>query len=159
MDTQSEIRLTEVWPLLSIKIHLLALQMEKAGEPIKVVRGYASLAEQDAIWAQGRSAPGRIVTYAQGNQSWHTYGLACDCCPVSLLTVAGWDTNSPVWDDYGRKAKALGLFWGGNFSHADRPHVQLTGKFPASPNNEAKDLLANVGYKAVWIESVPEVSV
>lgn len=37
-----------------------------------------TFAEQDKLYAQGRTAPGIIVTKAKGGQSWHNYGLAID---------------------------------------------------------------------------------
>ena len=37
-----------------------------------------TFAEQDAIYDQGRTKPGSIVTYAKGGESYHNYGLAID---------------------------------------------------------------------------------
>src|ERR1043165_556102 len=34
--------------------------------------------EQNALYAQGRTKPGQIVTNAKGGQSYHNYGLAID---------------------------------------------------------------------------------
>jgi peptidoglycan L-alanyl-D-glutamate endopeptidase CwlK len=34
--------------------------------------------EQDALYEQGRTKPGKIVTFAKGGQSYHNYGLAID---------------------------------------------------------------------------------
>ena len=39
-------------------------------------------AEQDALYAQGRSKPGDIVTWAKGGQSAHNHGLALDFVPL-----------------------------------------------------------------------------
>ncbi len=35
-------------------------------------------AEQNELYAQGRTKPGSIVTYAKAGQSMHNFGLACD---------------------------------------------------------------------------------
>jgi len=40
--------------------------------------GFRSFTEQDALYAQGRTKAGRIVTKARGGQSYHNYGLAYD---------------------------------------------------------------------------------
>ena len=37
-----------------------------------------TFAEQDVLYAQGRSKPGKVVTNAKGGQSYHNYGLAID---------------------------------------------------------------------------------
>ena len=41
-------------------------------------RGYDTYGAQMAIWAQGRTKPGKIVTNAKGGQSAHNFGIAID---------------------------------------------------------------------------------
>ena len=48
------------------------------GRIFRVVQGLRTWAEQQALWNQGRTTPGKIVTHAQGGQSWHNYGLAAE---------------------------------------------------------------------------------
>jgi peptidoglycan L-alanyl-D-glutamate endopeptidase CwlK len=50
-----------------------------------------TFAEQDAIYAQGRTKPGKIVSNAKKGLSYHNYGLAID---IVLLVngAASWDT-------------------------------------------------------------------
>ena len=56
-----------------------------------------SFAEQDAIYAQGRTKVGDIVSYAKGGQSFHNYGLATD--GVLLLDKDGNGTFETIeWD-------------------------------------------------------------
>lgn len=155
MDSGSEAKLQLVCPALALKIVSLAEMMELAGEPIRVEQGLRSWAEQAKLWRQGRDDLGEIVTHAPPGHSWHELGLAVDCCPISLLTTPNWSPESPIWEDYGSKAISLGLFWGGNFIHApvDRPHVQLTGTFPASPNDEVRQIFLTQGIEAVWREA------
>lgn len=45
---------------------------------VQITSGYRSFAEQNKLYAQGRTAPGKIVTNAKGGQSNHNYGLAID---------------------------------------------------------------------------------
>lgn len=47
-----------------------------------VAFGFRSGAVQDALYAQGRTTPGPIVTNAKGGQSAHNYGLAIDVYPI-----------------------------------------------------------------------------
>ena len=50
----------------------------KDGVTIEVISGLRSWAQQAALFAQGRTKPGRIVTKARPGSSWHNYGLAID---------------------------------------------------------------------------------
>lgn len=50
----------------------------KAGITVEIISTLRDNAKQNAIYAQGRTKPGKIVTYAKGGQSWHNYGLAFD---------------------------------------------------------------------------------
>ena len=45
---------------------------------------YRSFDEQNHLYAQGRTKPGKIVTYAKGGQSYHNFGLAFE---NKLLTI------------------------------------------------------------------------
>src|SRR5690606_22511724 len=42
------------------------------------ISGHRTWAEQDALYAQGRTKPGSIVTNAKGGQSNHNFGIAMD---------------------------------------------------------------------------------
>lgn len=53
-----------------------------AGLDVLIYCTLRSNAEQDALYAQGRTKPGDIVTWAQGGQSAHNYGLALDFVPL-----------------------------------------------------------------------------
>lgn len=96
-----------------------------------------------------------LVTWAPPGHSWHEFGMAVDCVPTSLLAKPNWDPGSPAWDIYGAKAESLGLTWGGNWSagKVDRPHVQMTGKFPVSPTDEVRLVWRHVGMEGVWVEA------
>jgi len=87
---------------------------------------YRSIAQQNALYAQGRTAPGKIVTNAKGGQSNHNYGVAVDLFQYSD------DGNEAIWevDDNFKKIiaamKAKGFKWGGDWkSFKDYPHFEL----------------------------------
>ena len=89
---------------------------------MKLTCGYRSVEEQNRLYAQGRTAPGRIVTNARGGASWHNYGLAADYAFVAGGQLA-W---SGPWRIFGRIARECGLEWGGDWKgFPDRPHVQF----------------------------------
>lgn len=54
------------------------------GRTFRLVQGLRTFAEQQALYDQGRTTPGKIVTHAKGGQSWHNYGIAGDICPFAL---------------------------------------------------------------------------
>ena len=81
----------------------------KAGIPIKFISGKRSCAEQNELFAQGRTKPGERVTNAEGCKSWHVQGRAVD------FTI---DRKGAALADYaqvGAIAKAKGCKWGGDF--------------------------------------------
>lgn len=88
--------------------------------------------EQAALYAQGRTKPGKKVTNALPGQSFHQYGLAFDY--VLLKDTDGdnkfetviWDVNDD-WKSIAREYKAHGYTWGGDFkSFKDYPHIEKT---------------------------------
>ena len=50
----------------------------KAGIEVDIISTFRDNARQNQLFAQGRTKPGKIVTYAKAGQSWHNYGLAFD---------------------------------------------------------------------------------
>jgi peptidoglycan L-alanyl-D-glutamate endopeptidase CwlK len=93
----------------------------ESGIRVKLVCGYRSIEEQNRLYAQGRTTPGRIVTNARGGYSWHNFGLAADYAFV----VGGQLTWNGPWKVFGRIARETGLEWGGAWKKfPDRPHVQ-----------------------------------
>jgi len=93
------------------------------GITIKIISGLRTYAEQDALFAQGRTAPGDIVTKAKGGFSNHNFGIAFD--------VGVFESNKYLGDSLKYKAVGvlgtdLGLEWGGNWKTiVDQPHFQL----------------------------------
>ncbi len=79
---------------------------------------------QDALYAQGRTAPGKIVTNARGGQSAHNFRIAFDVVPVQN-GKAVWN-NLEVWKQIGAIGKELGLQWAGDWKKfKEFPHFQL----------------------------------
>lgn len=81
--------------------------------------------EQAALFAQGRTAPGAIVTNAIAGRSAHNYGLAIDVVPM-VNGKPDWNGGDSVWQRLGALGEAAGLEWAGRWIHfKEMPHFQL----------------------------------
>lgn len=120
-------RLEKVHPELKRRAEILLARLAGQGITVEVVQGLRTPEEQDALYAQGRTKPGRIVTYAKRWQSNHNYGLAVDLCPF-VNGKPQWNAPQEVWKLIGKSAESLGLEWGGRWAKfRDLPHVQMPG--------------------------------
>jgi peptidoglycan L-alanyl-D-glutamate endopeptidase CwlK len=87
----SQKRLDKVHPKLAQAVAAVINTLAAEGHKVEVVQGLRTFAEQDALFAQGRTKPGKKVTKAKGGQSNHNYGLAVDLCPFV--------GTEPKWED------------------------------------------------------------
>jgi peptidoglycan L-alanyl-D-glutamate endopeptidase CwlK len=119
--------LTGVHPELAKRVKLMAGVLRGKGIPVQVTAGYRTAADQDALYAKGRTAPGDIVTNAKGGQSYHNFRLAVDIWPVDTKNNVVWSTpeSSPLWQVIGQASQEQGLNWGGKWKFLDLPHHEL----------------------------------
>jgi peptidoglycan LD-endopeptidase CwlK len=90
---------------------------------INIISGLRTYAEQDALFAQGRTRPGNVVTNARGGYSNHNFGIAFD---IGLFERNQYLGESPMYKAVGTLGVELGLEWGGNWrTMVDQPHFQL----------------------------------
>lgn len=123
-------KLAGVHPRLVSAVARIEQAMSALGFQLLVTDGVRTDAEQVALYAKGRTAPGAIVTHADGvtNRSNHQvkadgFGYAVDCCFV-VSGQPSWAKHLP-WALYGAMARALGLKWGGDWKRPDRPHIEM----------------------------------
>ena len=104
--------------LLEAKKHF-----QEKGVDVRIISGNRTWAEQDALYAKGRTAPGPKVTNAKGGQSNHNFGIAVD---LGLFKDGDYLEESPLYKDIGKiVAKFPELEWGGSWKTiVDEPHVQ-----------------------------------
>jgi len=97
------------------------------GYNVIITATYRSFAEQDALYAQGRTKPGQRVTNARGGQSNHNYRVAFDMCPLDAAGKADWN-NAAAFKALGAIGESVGLSWGGRWkSFPDMPHFEKKG--------------------------------
>lgn len=125
--------------LMALK-HIHACKL--AGIDLLITCTYRSPADQNSLYAQGRTAPGHIVTNAKAGQSLHQYQVAFDCVPLRNgkpvwgTSGNGIDTDPTdddkdeleLWQRVGLIGKSVGLEWAGDWKHnREFPHFQYTG--------------------------------
>lgn len=150
MNTASENRLKKIHPELASRVRTLIEHLAANGMQVEVVQGMRTFAEQDALYAQGRTKKGQVVTKAKGGQSNHNYGLAVDLCPFTPDGQPNWNAPNSMWMAIGSEAEKLGLEWGGGWKKfIDKPHVQLSGL----TIKQCLALHQKGGMNAVWAEA------
>lgn len=124
-DSKTDAKIQTLHPLLRAKASKFINEVEKRlGKRLKITDGYRTFAEQNKLYAQGRTTAGKKVTNAKGGQSYHNYGLAFDCYFTKNGSV---DFSKGITPEVAEIGKELGLEWGGNWkSLKDLPHFQLT---------------------------------
>lgn len=120
------------------------------GIALRVVQGLRTFPEQHAIYNQGRTTPGKIVSNAPAGESYHNYGLAVDICPLTPDGKAlNWDFKFSELEPF---ALPYGITWGGHFPSPDMDH------FENKLGHNWRDLLAL--YKAAnFIEGTQYVNI
>lgn len=123
VDTRSEKTIATLLPEVQPIARALVQKAALAGIKIKVISGLRSYAEQDDLYAQGRTKPGSIVTNVRGGHSNHNFGIAFD---IGVFEGSQYLPESPKYKAVGVLGMDLGLEWGGNWKTiVDQPHFQL----------------------------------
>jgi len=96
------------------------------GIDLLVTSTYRDSESQTALYNQGRTTPGNVVTKAKAGQSWHNWRCALDVVPL-VNGKAIWDDQA-MWKQVGEIGKSCGLEWAGDWvTFKEFPHFQYTG--------------------------------
>jgi len=140
VDARSEAVIQTLHPSARPYARALVNKAASIGIDIKVISGLRTFAEQDKLYAQGRTTPGKKVTNAKGGQSNHNYGIAFD---VGVFDGPKYLPNSPKYKVVGGIGQELGLEWGGTWtSIVDQPHFQLRPDW--ARNESERDMLVEL---------------
>jgi peptidoglycan L-alanyl-D-glutamate endopeptidase CwlK len=123
-------------PAIRSEVRELYLQintMLPKGVRLRFSQTLRSSEYQRSLYNQGRTTPGKIVTYAMPGQSIHEYGLAFDIVLLydkdgnGTLETADWVENSH-WKKVVSFFKSNGWSWGGDWTgkKRDSPHFEKT---------------------------------
>ena len=135
LDPHRLVRLRGCHPALKARVTALIEDLRRQGHHLIVTQGVRSAAQQQALYAQGRSKPGKVVTNCDGvrNVSNHQpkadgFGYAVDVAWV----IEGKVTWEGPWELMMDRAESHGLTPGGRWARfPDRPHLELPRTFVA----------------------------
>lgn len=159
-------RVARLHPKIRDEVKMLIEKAEEllpANIAVRVVQGLRTFEEQAALYAQGRTKPGKKVTNAKPGSSFHQYGLSIDFCfvidkdnnstfeTISWDTVKDWDKDGiPDWKEVVKVFEDAGYEWGGRWATiVDAPHLQKTFGYTwrqLLAKYNAKDFIDQVDY-------------
>lgn len=125
---------------------------------VRISQGLRTIAEQNALYAQGRTdKTKKVVTNAKGGSSYHNYGLAVDIVLIIDGKTASWDDKTDFdGDKVSDWMEVVAIFkkhyyaWGGDFrSIKDSPHFEKAFGYTTSQLLEKvnkKDFIKDTTY-------------
>jgi len=116
---------SRLFPPFLRRVEAVLGELSVLGQHFVALEGYRSPERQLELYAQGRTAPGRIVTGVRFGM--HSCGLAVDLCRDSDAVRAG---LQPSWEpadyrDLADVAERHGLVSGGRWKLKDWPHIEI----------------------------------
>ena len=126
--------ISQLHPTAQKKAMQLQNECKKQGIVIGISECLRTVAEQDALYAKGRTTGGSKVTNCQGKDfsSMHQWGVAFDFYLKMDVDGDGktsddaYNNATRLFNQVGAIGKKLGLEWGGGWkSPVDLPHFQL----------------------------------
>jgi peptidoglycan L-alanyl-D-glutamate endopeptidase CwlK len=118
--------LDDLLPEVKVKAEAFIAACHAAGIDIIVTSTYRDFESQTALFNQGRTTKGAIVTNAKAGQSYHNYRCALDFAPIVNGKI-NWN-DTALFTKCGHIAESVGLEWAGNWkSFKELAHVQYSG--------------------------------
>lgn len=139
-------------PWLDFRLGLLLEEAAKKGIYLIITEGYRTKKRQDALYAQGRTKPGKIVTNAKGStySSQHMWGVAFDVAINDSKRLY----DKALLKKVAKVAKKIGLGWGGDWkSFPDTPHFYLN-KWGGTTSKLKKTYGTPTKFKKTWTKKV-----
>lgn len=112
------------------RVEAFVRECAREGIDLLITCTYRDNEAQDALYAQGRTTPGNIVTSARGGQSMHNYHCAVDVVPMRNGKCV-WSTkgnDGALWRKVGMIGESCGLEWAGRWTGKlkEMAHFQFT---------------------------------
>lgn len=121
--------LNELVPVVRHKVEEFIALCDDEGIDLLVTSTYRDNESQAALYAQGRTTMGKIVTNANAGDSFHNYRCAVDVVPLRNGKPV-WGTqgdDGELWNKIGKIGVDAGLEWAGNWrTFKELAHFQFT---------------------------------
>lgn len=118
--------INELAPVVKLKATRFVSKCKAAGIDVIITSTFRDHESQNALYAQGRTTPGKRVTNAKGGQSYHNWRVAFDFVPV-VNGKAQWN-DLALFTRCGEIAESVGLEWAGRWkTFKEYAHCQYTG--------------------------------
>jgi len=119
--------LKDLNPVVAAKCSAFINECKLQGIDVLITSTLRDNESQNALYAQGRTTNGSIVTNAKGGQSFHNYGVAFDFCPI-VNGKCQWN-DADLFNRCGIIAESVGLEWSGRWAGKmkETAHCQYTG--------------------------------
>lgn len=136
-------RLEDLHPAVKVRAERLLRLCADEGIDLLITSTFRDDESQNALYAQGRTAPGRIVTNARAGQSYHNHRVAFDVVPLRAGKPV-WGTTGAdlaLWQRVGELGEQAGLEWAGRWKRfREFPHFQYTGGLTLADFNAGASL-------------------
>ena len=120
-------------------------ELRAQGITVMATSTYRDFEAQSAIYARGRTAPGKVVTNARAGDSWHNWRCAFDVLPLRCGKPV-WGTTGAdrvVWQRLGEIGETCGLEWAGRWTtFREMAHFQYTGGLTLADFKAGKTMMA-----------------
>jgi peptidoglycan L-alanyl-D-glutamate endopeptidase CwlK len=119
--------LDELVPPAKERVERFIALCDENGIDLLVTSTYRDHESQNALYAQGRTKVGKVVTNAKAGESYHNWRCAIDVVPL-INGKPNWDSSDPVWARIGELGEQAGLEWAGRWrTFKELAHFQYTG--------------------------------
>ena len=140
-------------PYFQKRVRGWAMEMVNSKIPPLIYCGRRTMEEQTALFAIGRTSPGKVVTKARAGESFHNHGLAFDWVPIKISTknpdlyVADWndETAFRLGEHVGQSFELAAISW-------------ETGHLQASEYASWRDILHNKVEQRLAVFAKPTVT-
>jgi peptidoglycan LD-endopeptidase CwlK len=132
-------KIDDLHPKVATMCRQFVAKCAEAGIDVLITSTYRDHASQNALYAQGRTTPGKRVTNAKGGQSWHNWRCAFDFVPL-VNGKAQWN-DAATFKRCGSIAESIGLEWAGRWKRfPEMAHCQFTGGLTLADFQSGKTL-------------------
>ena len=132
--------LDELLPVAKERVEQFLRLCKENDIDLLVTSTYRDHESQQALYEQGRTTAGKVVTNAKAGDSWHNWRCAVDVVPL-INGKPNWDGSDPIWTKIGELGERAGLEWAGRWrTFKELAHFQYTGGLTLTDLKEGKQM-------------------